>query len=173
MARSLRAGRAKVGLLALALGAVVHLLLPAALVFGAYGLDRLLGGSLSWGLRVRLPFGAALFILSVVLEGSTLPHFIRAGGLPSPLTPTESLVVTGPYRYCRNPIYIAYIGYVLGPGIMLGLRSSFLVAALFWLYLGGIAKLFEEPGLHRRFGEQFELYRRTTPFMIPRFRPHR
>ncbi len=109
MARSLRIGRAKVGLLALALGAVVHLLLPAALVFAAYGLDRLLGNSLSWGLWVRLPFGAVLLILSVALEGSTLPHFIHAGGLPSPLTPTESLVVTGPHRYCRNPIYIAYL----------------------------------------------------------------
>jgi len=173
MARPLRVGRAKVGLLALALGAVVHLLLPAALVFGAYGLDRLLGNSFSWGLWVRLPFGAVLFILSVALEGSTLPHFTRAGGLPSPLTPTESLVVTGPHRYCRNPIYIAYIGYVLGPGIMLGLRSSFLVAALFWLYLVAVTKFLEEPELHRRFGEQFELYRRTTPFMIPRFRPHR
>ena len=173
MARSLRVGRAKVGLLALALGAVVHLLLPAALVFGAYGLDRLLGNSLSWVLWVRLPLGAVLFILSVALEGTTLPHFIRAGGLPSPFTPTESLVVTGPYRYCRNPIFIAYIGYVLGPGIILGLRSSFLVAALFWLYLVAVTKFLEEPELHRRFGEQFELYRRTTPFMIPRFRPHR
>jgi len=158
MARSLRVGRAKVGLLALALGAVVHLLLPAALVFGAYGLDRLLGKSLSWVLWVRLPLGAVLFILS---------------GLPSPLTPTESLVVTGPYRYCRNPICIAYIGYVVGPGIMLGLRSSFLVAALYWLCLVVVTKFFEEPQLRRRFGEQFELYRRTTPFMIPRFRPHR
>ncbi|MFX0203056.1 MAG: methyltransferase family protein [Candidatus Hodarchaeota archaeon] len=173
MTRSLRVGRVKVGLLALALGAIVHLLLPAALVFGAYGLDRLLGSSLSWGLGVRLPFGAFLFILAVALEGSTLPHFIRAGGLPSPFTPTESLVVTGPYRYCRNPIFIAYIGYVLGPGIMLGLRSSFLVAALFWLYLVAVTKFFEEPELRRRFGEQFELYRRKTPFMIPRFRPHR
>lgn len=173
MAPSLRVGRVKIGLLALVLGAVVHLLLPAALLFGAYGLDRLLGSSLSWGLWVRLPFGAVLFILSVVLEGSTLLHFVRAGGLPSPLTPTESLVVTGPHRYCRNPIYIAYIGYVLGPGIILGLRSCFLVAVLFWLYLVVVTKFLEEPELHRRFGEQFELYRRTTPFMIPRFRPHR
>ncbi|MHA2128131.1 MAG: methyltransferase family protein [Promethearchaeota archaeon] len=173
MARSLLVGRVQVGLLALALGAVVHLLLPAALVFGAYGLDRLLGKSLSWVLWVRLPLGAVLFILSVALEGATLPHFIRAGGLPSPLTPTESLVVTGPYRYCRNPICIAYIGYVVGPGIMLGLRSSFLVAALYCLCLVMVTKFFEEPQLRRRFGEQFELYRRTTPFMIPRFRPHR
>jgi len=82
-------------------------------------------------------------------------------------------VVTGPYRYCRNPIYTAYIGYVLGPGIMLGLRSSFLVAALFWLYLVAVTKFIEEPQLRLRFGEQFELYRCTTPFMIPRFRPHR
>ena len=173
MVRSVRFGTVEAGLLALALGAVVHLLLPAALVFGAYGLDRLMGKSLEWALWARLLLGAVLFSLSVALEVATLPHFIRAGGLPSPFAPTKSLVVTGPHRHCRNPIYIAYIGYILGPGIMLGLRSSFLVAGLFWLLLGGWTKLYEERQLRRRFGEKFELYRRTTPFMIPRLRPRR
>jgi len=166
---SFRLGRVKVGPLMLVLGLMIHVLVPGVFLVGAYGLDVGFGWRLTWPLWVRLPLGATILLLSVVLEALSFPPFIRSGGSPSPFHQTESLIVTGPYRYCRHPIYAAYFGFILGPGIMLGLRSSFLTAALWWLCLAVEARFFEEPSLQRRFGEQFEAYRRTTPFTIPRF----
>ncbi len=74
----------------------------------------------------------------------------------------------GPYRWVRNPIYIA------GMLIVLGEAWLFLSAALL-LYAGVAAVAFhllviayEEPKLRTQFGEQYETYRRTVPRWIPR-----
>lgn len=166
---SFQCGRVKVGPFMLLLGVLVHFLIPGLFLYGAWGLDRHWGTSLTWPMWVRVPLGGVLLAVSLFVEGASLPEFFRRGGSPAPLQPTEALVVTGPYRYCRHPIYVAYIGYLIGPGIMLGLRSIFLLAAIWWACLAMEARFVEERQLRRRFGEQFEAYRRATPFMIPRF----
>jgi protein-S-isoprenylcysteine O-methyltransferase Ste14 len=153
----------------LMLGVVVHLFVPGLFLVAAWRLDARLGWGLRWPLWMRLPLGFVVLIVSAALEGASLPQFFRHGGIPAPFQPTESLVVTGPYRYCRNPIYMAYVGYLLGPGILLGLQSIFPLAGIWWLALAAQARFIEERALRRRFGAQFEAYRQTTPFMIPRF----
>lgn len=152
----------------LLLGLVVHLLVPGLFLFEAWRLDGRWGWTLGWPFGLRLSLGATVLLLSAALEAASVRQFFRRGGTPSPFQPTESLVVTGPYRYCRHPIYAAYIGYLVGPGMILGLRSIFLLAGIWWLCLASEARFVEERLLHRRFGEQYEAYRRTTPFMIPR-----
>jgi Phospholipid methyltransferase len=76
-------------------------------------------------------------------------------------------VAAGPYRWVRNPIYIA------APLIVSGEAWLFLSAALL-LYAGVLAVAFdllvigyEEPRLRARFGEQYEAYRRTVSCWIP------
>jgi protein-S-isoprenylcysteine O-methyltransferase Ste14 len=166
---SLQFGRVRVGPWMWALGILVHFIIPGLILFGAWGLDVHFGWRLDWPLWLRVVLGGMVLGLSLWVEGAALPQFFRLGGSPSPLQPTESLVVTGPYRYCRHPIYVAYVGYVIGAGILLGLRSAFLVAGVWWLCLAAQARFVEERSLRRRFGEHFEAYRRTTPSMIPRF----
>lgn len=162
-----RFGRVKVSPWMFLLGVMVHVIVPVLLLLLARDLEHRFGWALGWPIGLRLAAGGTVLLASMILEAASLPQFFRRGGTPSPFQPPQSLVVAGPYRYCRHPIYLAYVGYVLGPGIMLGLRSVFPVSAVWWLGLT-IQALVEERRLRRRFGEEYESYRRATPFMIPR-----
>ena len=51
-------------------------------------------------------------------------------GTPAPMFPTKRLVVTGLYRYVRNPIYCALIGMILGQGLLLAMCAC--SSTLFW-----------------------------------------
>src|SRR5258707_15743042 len=41
-------------------------------------------------------------------------------GTPAPIAPPQKLVVTGLYRYVRNPMYVAVVAVILGQGILFG-----------------------------------------------------
>src|SRR5689334_25432088 len=41
-------------------------------------------------------------------------------GTPAPIAPTQNLVVTGPYRYVRNPMYVAVVAVILGQAFLFG-----------------------------------------------------
>lgn len=168
MSFAVQFGRVRVGLWMLLLGVAVHFLVPGLFLYWAWCLDARWGWTLGWPLWFRLLAGGLTLLLSVGLEGASVSEFFRRGGTPAPFQPAQSLVVAGPYRYCRHPIYVAYVGYLVGPGIMLGLRSIFVLAAVWWVCMAAEARWVEERLLRRRFGERFEAYRRATPFVIPR-----
>jgi len=86
-----------------------------------------------------------------------------------PLAPrTERLVIVGPYNYARNPMLFGLLLLLVGWGIILGsvsatLFSPLLLVALLLLHF----KFFEESGLWRRFGEEYESYRHQVPLILP------
>jgi len=127
-------------------------LLPASL------LVRVLGGLL---LAVALPVLVSAFL-----------RFVRDGlGTPAPVAPTERLVVTGAYRYVRNPMYVAVIAAIVGQALLLGQTVLLYYAALVALLVVSFVRLYEEPVLRRQFGEQYDAYRRAVPRWMPRLRP--
>ena len=83
-------------------------------------------------------------------------------GTPAPFDPPRRLVVRGPYRYVRNPMYLgaglALAGAALfyQSGALLGYASGFLV--LMHLFV----LLYEEPTLGRTFGQDYETYRQQV-----------
>jgi len=89
-------------------------------------------------------------------------------GTPVPAVPTQKLVVTGPYRYCRNPMLFGlalyYSGLALLASSFSGVALTALIVALFVLYV----RLVEEKELEMRFGEKYLRYKERTPFIIPR-----
>jgi len=96
-------------------------------------------------------------------------------GTPAPFDPPRRLVVRGPYRYVRNPMY-------LGAGLALAGAALFYEAGTLWAYTGGFlvlthlfVVLYEEPTLRRTFGENYETYcrqvRRWWPTTPPNTRP--
>jgi protein-S-isoprenylcysteine O-methyltransferase Ste14 len=74
------------------------------------------------------PLGAILVMGSLLLFGSSVQRF-RAAGTPVPARkPTTAIVRTGPYRFSRNPIYLAFS--LLQMGIAVWVNSWWLVATL-------------------------------------------
>jgi protein-S-isoprenylcysteine O-methyltransferase Ste14 len=74
------------------------------------------------------PLGAAFIVASLLLFGASVQRF-RAAGTPVPARkPTTAIVQTGPYRFSRNPIYLAFS--LLQLGIAIWVNSWWLVATL-------------------------------------------
>lgn len=92
-------------------------------------------------------------------------------GTPAPVAPTRSLVVTGLYRYVRNPMYVTVAAIVFGQALLFGDPWIALYGATFWLVTHLFVVLYEEPTLHRQFGERFTSYRTAVPRWIPRLTP--
>ena len=80
-------------------------------------------------------------------------------------------MVTGAYRYVRNPMYVAVLSALVGQGLLLGQPVLFGYAALVAMLVVSFVRLYEEPVLRRQFGEQYEAYRRAVPGWVPRLRP--
>ena len=104
-----------------------------------------------------------------------LPAFLRfvveGLGTPAPVAPTERLVVGGAYRHVRNPMYVAVGALIVGQGLLLGQAILLLYAVIFAATVAAFVQGYEEPTLARRFGEQYEAYRREVPRWRPRLRP--
>jgi protein-S-isoprenylcysteine O-methyltransferase Ste14 len=148
-------------------------LVPALILYAGDGPE--IGFGLSNPL-VLLPAvgGAALIGLGVLLMYLTITLFARAGkGTLAPWDPTERLVVAGPYRHVRNPMISGVLSVLLGEGLLLGSPGILICAAVFFVVNAAYIPLVEEPGLVRRFGDDYVEYRGNVPRWIPRPAPWR
>lgn len=91
-------------------------------------------------------------------------------GTPAPFDPPRRLVVRGPYRYLRNPMYLG-AALALG-GAAVAYRSLALLAytALFLAITHVFVLVYEEPTLRRTFGDDYERYCRDVRRWWPRLR---
>ena len=107
---------------------------------------------------VQYALGGALIALALVLAVAAIICFTRAGTNVPTYLPATALVVAGPYRFSRNPIYVGMIVLVLGIGIMVDSIWIVALAAPFALVLryGVIAR--EERYLAAKFGDAYRLY---------------
>ena len=72
--------------------------------------------------------------------------------------PAEKLVVTGAYRFSRNPMYVGLMSALIGLGLILGAVPMLLSAAVMFLYLDRYVIAREEAYLARKFGDAFRGY---------------
>lgn len=108
--------------------------------------------------------------LPVLLE--CFARFVIHGlGTPAPVAPPQRLIVTGLYRYLRNPMYVAVSLLIFGQGLLFGSRSLLEYGLAVWVGFFAFVVLYEEPALRRKFGEDFEAYGAQVPRWIPRLRP--
>lgn len=103
-----------------------------------------------------------------VLLHAFLRFVVEGTGTPAPVAPTERLVVGGLYRYVRNPMYLAVAGILVGQALVLGQLELLLYAGAFLVVTAAFVHGYEEPALARRYGEQYERYRRAVPAWWPR-----
>ena len=91
-------------------------------------------------------------------------------GTPAPFDPPRRLVIQGPYRFVRNPMYV-------GAGLALGGAALFYTSlpllgytAVFFLTAHLFVVWYEEPALQRTFGQEYEAYCRQVRRWWPRLR---
>lgn len=122
---------------------------------------------------ILLPIlGCVLICLGLVLMVATIRLFVTVGkGTLAPWSPTQRLVVQGVYRHVRNPMISGVFFILLGEAV---LAASLPIFCWFVIFAVGNAiyiPLAEEPGMAKRFGSDYEDYRRNVPRWIPRLRP--
>jgi protein-S-isoprenylcysteine O-methyltransferase Ste14 len=132
-----------------------------------------------WQVREPVPYWAPMRVLGAILLVAGLIALIQAFvrfvveglGTPAPIAAPERLVVGGLYRYVRNPMYVAILAAIVGQALLLGQLGLLLYPAAFWLFAAAFVRWYEEPTLIRRFGADYEAYRRAVPAWWPRLRP--
>jgi len=125
-----------------------------------------------FGLELTRAVGLVLVIAGVPGLVDSFARFALQGqGTPAPITPTQSLVVTGLYRHVRNPMYMAVVSVILGQALLLGDRRLVVYGALFWFICHLFVVAYEEPTLERMFGDSYRAFRANVPRWIPRMTP--
>jgi protein-S-isoprenylcysteine O-methyltransferase Ste14 len=95
--------------------------------------------------------------LGLVLWAALLFRRVRTGIVP--FSPATSLVLAGPYRFTRNPMYLGMAGMLLGAAILLGSLSPFAIVPAFMALIAGRFIAPEEAMLERAFGQAYLDYK--------------
>lgn len=123
------------------------------------------------GWAVAQTIGVLLICLGLIPLIHAFVQFVRAGGTPMPIAPTQRLVVTGFNRYIRNPMYVGVLAAIAGQALLFGQLGPLLYGAAVWLVTAAFVRWYEEPTLTRRYGAKYEAYRRAVPAWWPRLTP--
>jgi protein-S-isoprenylcysteine O-methyltransferase Ste14 len=79
-------------------------------------------------------------------------------GTPAPFDPPRRLVVRGPYRFVRNPMYIGAVLALAGATLFYRSLALLAYAAAFLVVCHVFVLAYEEPALRRTFGPDYEAY---------------
>ena len=126
------------------------------------------------GLELTRGVGALMILAGAPGIVDAFARFALQGlGTPAPIAPPRNLVVSGLYRYVRNPIYVALVATILGQALLMGDLRLIEYGALLWLFFHVVVVAFEEPSLEETFGSEYEAFRAAVPRWIPRLTPWR
>lgn len=116
--------------------------------------------------------GMALIVAGVSMLLDSFARFAIQGlGTPAPVFPTKHLVVSGLYRYMRNPMYVGVLATVLGQGLLFGNVRLLSYGVVLWVTFHIFVLGYEEPKLRKTFGEEYVRFCGVVPRWIPRVRP--
>lgn len=155
------------------IGTVVFLVLTPGVVAGLIP-AMITGWRIPWtaGWESPVAIVGALAILSgVSVLFDAFVRFARADGTPAPPLPTAHLVVVGPYRYVRNPMYLAVLSIILGQAVLFGSVAAVIYAGIVLVAVASFVRGYEEPTLELEYGEEYRAFRRNVRGWIPRLRP--
>jgi protein-S-isoprenylcysteine O-methyltransferase Ste14 len=129
-------------------------------------------GQMQWG-PSRLLLAAPLFLFGAAVYAATVYNFAHIGrGTPAPIDAPRSLIVQGPHRYVRNPMYVAVLSVVLGWSIAFRSIAILAYATALALAFHLFVLLVEEPSLRRQFGAEYPAYCAAVRRWLPG-RPYR
>jgi protein-S-isoprenylcysteine O-methyltransferase Ste14 len=94
-------------------------------------------------------------------------------GTPAPIAPPRRLVVTGLYRFVRNPMYVAVLSLIFGQGLLFGNLTVLRYGLGTWVSFHLFVFFYEEPTLRGKFGAEYERYFGAVGRWLPRVTPWR
>lgn len=124
----------------------LHLLLPACKV-------------------IRAPYtysGVILIIVGVFLNIRSDNLFKKADTTVKPFRKPSSLIIEGPYRISRHPMYLGMVAALLGLAVLLGTLTPMLVAPVFGALMDRIFIVPEEKDMEETFGDGYREYKKTV-----------
>jgi len=116
--------------------------------------------------------GVLLIVAGVPVLLDSFARFALKGlGTPAPVFPTRHLVVSGLYRYVRNPMYVAVAAVIFGQGLLFGNVGVLEYGVLVWLGFHLFVLLYEEPALRHTFGAEYQDFCANVGRWVPRWSP--
>lgn len=125
-----------------------------------------------WSSPVAIAAGVVVLAGVLVLLDAFV-RFARADGTPAPPAPTAHLVVVGPYRYVRNPMYLAVLAIIAGQALLFGSWGALVYGGIVLLAVVLFVLGYEQPTLELEYGDEYREYRRHVRGWVPRLRPWR
>ncbi len=127
---------------------------------------------LGWGAGAVMGFDASLkhatigivvLIIGIAIAGSGRFAFARAGTEVIPVSKKNSvLVVSGPFKFTRNPMYLGMLVAMTGLAIVIGTVSVLVSVIVYFLFVNFISIPYEEAKMERQFGDDYRAYKRRV-----------
>jgi protein-S-isoprenylcysteine O-methyltransferase Ste14 len=140
----------------------VLVFLPAQVLSGAGVTRPMAFGPLQLAGTIVAAVGATVAVWCI------LTFAFVGRGTPAPFDPPRQLVVRGPYRHVRNPMYLGAALAIAGAGLYYETAVLWAYAGAFLLLTHAFVVLYEEPTLRRTFGAGYEAYCRKVRRWWPR-----
>ncbi len=105
-------------------------------------------------------FAPMLLGVAIALPANRLFH--QRGTPVRPLMPATTLVLEGPFRYTRNPMYLGLVLFLIGVALLMGTLTPWLVIPPFVWIITGLFIRREEAALEAQFGDEYVAYRRRV-----------
>ena len=117
--------------------------------------------SFTWPSAVRIAAAIVLVAIGACITIAGVVSFMRARTTINPVKPSSasSLVITGIYRFTRNPMYLGSLFILLGWAVFLANVLAFLLLPGFVLYINRFQITPEETALSGIFGSEFATYK--------------
>ncbi len=107
--------------------------------------------------------GLTIFVTGFIIMLHCIINFaVKGTGTLSPADPTKRLVVTGLYKYSRNPMYIGVIMILIGEAIFFQSRELWIYSGFVFIAFNIFILVHEEPRLRKVFGEEYNAYCRKV-----------
>jgi protein-S-isoprenylcysteine O-methyltransferase Ste14 len=121
------------------------------------------------GTSVFRLIGLLLIAVGLPILLDSFARFALQGlGTPAPIFPTRHLVVSGLFRFVRNPMYIAVMSLILGQGLFFGSIGLLEYGVAVWVGFHLFILIYEEPTLRSRYGHDYQEFCEHVPRWIPR-----
>jgi protein-S-isoprenylcysteine O-methyltransferase Ste14 len=111
---------------------------------------------------VQLIVGGVLAVAAIALGLPAFGLFKKSGQDPRPWTPAPSLVLGGPYRFTRNPMYVSMVTLTVGIGFLAGSLWVVIAAVVALLIVHFTAVLPEEAYLTEKFGDDYRRFKKKV-----------